>query len=93
MGSSYVIIQYKSEVKAKYVKKLQKMIDEEKLVEHNGMFFSHDKYNTEYSLYVTYESGERLELKVGSKAIDKWPVDNKKFMDYAISIIPKKNIY
>ena len=37
---------------------------------------------------ISYESGERLTLEVGSKALDKWPVDNEKFMEYAMSIIP-----
>ena len=44
------------------------------------MFYSHDESDTEYSLYVKYESGEKLRLRVGSKALGKWCVDNDKFM-------------
>ena len=92
MGSSYVILKYECEVDSAYVKKLQDMIDEAGLAEHNGMFFSHDKNDIEYSLYVVYESGERMSLKVGSKALDMWPVDNELFMNYAMSVIPEDEL-
>ena len=52
MGSSYVIIQYDQEVEGAYVQGLQKMIDEAELAGYNGMFFSHDKSDVEYSMYI-----------------------------------------
>ncbi|MCR5406794.1 MAG: hypothetical protein K6E88_08410 [Lachnospiraceae bacterium] len=87
MGSSYVIIMDSREADKAFVDGIQKLIEEEDLVSHNGMFYSHDESDTEYSLYVKYESGEKLRLRVGSKALGKWCVDNDKFMEYAMSII------
>lgn len=87
MGSSYVIISDSRKVDEDFVDGIQRLIEEENLAEHNGMFYSHNRSDTEYSLYVKYESGEKLSLRVGSKALDKWCVDNDRFMEYAMSII------
>ena len=87
MGPSYVIIQDRQEVDDSFVEGLMKLIEDNKVIENNGMFYSHDENDTEYSLYITYESRERVYIKVGSKALDKWPVDNGEFIAYAMSII------
>lgn len=91
MGSSYVIISDSREVDEDFVEGIQDLIEEEDLVSYNGMFYSHNRSDTEYSLYVKYESGEKLSLRVGSKALDKWCVDNDRFMEYAMSIIPDED--
>ena len=70
-----------------YPRSVLKLIEDNKVIENNGMFYSHDENDTEYSLYITYESRERVYIKVGSKALDKWPVDNGEFIAYAMSII------
>lgn len=90
MGSDYVIINDTTTVDDAFVQGLQAMMDEDKLAEKNGMFFSHNESDTEYSLYVRYESGERLSLKVGSKALDKWFVDSERYLDYARSVIKEE---
>ena len=87
MGSDYVVIQDTKEVDDDFVKGLQAMIDEDKLAEKNGYFFSHNENDIEYSLYVSYASGERLSIKVGSKAVDKWFIDSEKYINYARSLI------
>ena len=87
MGPSYVIISDSREVDSDFVEGIQDLIEDEDLASYNGMFYSHNRSDTEYSLYVKYESGEKLSLKVGSKALDKWCVDNDRFMEYALSII------
>lgn len=89
MGPSYIIIQYKQEVDDAFMEGVLKLLDDEKVAENNGLFYSHDKNNTEYDLYITFESHERITVRVGSKALDKWPIDNEKFIEYAMSIIPK----
>ena len=91
MGPSYVIIQDYREVDSDFVSGICDLIEEEDLASHNGMFFSHNRSDTEYSLYVKYESGEKLSLRVGSKALDKWCVDNDRFMEYAMSIIDEED--
>jgi len=50
------------------------------------LFFSHDKNDIEYSLYINFESDEYITIKVGSKALDKWPIDNEKLIEYAMSV-------
>ena len=87
MGSSYVIMRDTQEVNETFMKGLLELIEEEKVAENNGLFFSHDENDVEYSLYIRFESGERITIRVGSKALDKWPIDNEKFIDYAFSIL------
>ena len=86
MGPSYVILQDSKEVDEAFVKGLNKLLKDEKIYENNGLFFSHDKNDIEYSLYINFESDEYITIKVGSKALDKWPIDNEKLIEYAMSV-------
>ena len=92
MGPSYVIIRYSQEVDDAFMEGVLKLLDEENVAENNGLFFSHDENDSEYDLYVRFESRERITIKVGSKALDKWPIDNEKFIEYAMSIIPEEEL-
>lgn len=92
MGDSYIIIRDKQKVRKSFLKKLAKLIKEEKLNEHNGEFFSQMKNDVKNTLYVTYKSGEKIMIKVGSGALDKWCVDNDKFMELAMSVVPKSKL-
>ena len=87
MGSSYVIIQDTREVDNPFIKGLEELIKKEKVSENNGLFFSHDEDNVEYSLYIRYEDREKISIRVGSKALDKWPIDNEKFIEYAMKFL------
>ena len=91
-GDSYVIIQDKRKVKKSFIKKLVKLIKKGNLCEHNGEFFSQMKNDVKNSLSVTYASGERLSIRAGSGALDRWCVNNDKFMELAMSVVPKSKL-
>lgn len=86
MGPSYIIVHDTQEVDESFIKGLMELLKEEKVSENNGLFFSHDENDIEYSLYIRYESGEMISIRVGSKALDKWPINNEKFIEYVRSI-------
>jgi len=92
MGDSMVIIRHNATVDRDYIKGLEKLIADEELYKSNGFFMSNDKNDVFYSLNAEYENGEELSVKVGSKAVDKWCVKEKKFLEYALSIIPKEHL-
>ena len=92
MGPSYVIIRDSQEVDNSFIEGVLKLLDDEKVAENNGMFFSHDENDSEYYLYITFDSREKIYIRAGSKALDKWPLDNKKFIDYAMSIISLEDL-
>ena len=92
MGDSYVILMDTRTVDQSFVDGLIKLIEEEKLLERNGFFKSTRKEDSENSVYATFESGERLSIRVGSEALDLWGIDNDKFFGYALSVIPKEEL-
>ena len=92
MGDSYVILMDERTVDQSFVDGLIKLIEEEKLLERNGFFKSTREEDTDNSVYATFTSGERLSIRVGSEALDLWGIDNDKFFEYALSIIPKEEL-
>ena len=90
MGDSYVIIQYKTQVDNKFAKGLAAILKDDSILMHNGEFFSDRESNIEYSLYARFISKEKISIKVGNTALDKWNIDEKAILDYALKIIPKK---
>lgn len=89
-GDSYIIIQDKQTVDQDFIDGLVKLIQDEKLAEKNGMFYSTRKDDVYNSLYVTFASREKLYIRAGSEALDHWCVDTDKFFDYALSIVPEE---
>jgi len=92
MGDSYVILMDERTVDQSFVDGLIKLIEDEKLLERNGFFKSTREEDTENSVYATFITGERLSIRVGSEALDLWGIDNNKFFDYALSVIPKEEL-
>ena len=90
MGDSYIILRHETEVDEEYVKGLVELVKTEIILSNNGAFFSDREGNIEYSLYVTFESHEKVSIRVGNTALDRWCVDNEKFMEYALKLVPEE---
>ena len=82
MGDSYVAASVKKNVDAGFALQLARFISRQGLPSHNGYYRSNSRSLPGYSLFVSYESGEKLSIRAGGNAADSCIFDLKSLMEY-----------
>ncbi|GEM_PF-2141712 len=83
MGSSYIFCDFSGQVTEDYMRGLAKLIGEQKIAEHNGMYLTNNENFKSWSLTAEYASGEKLELYRDGRPALECPFSIKAFLDYA----------
>ena len=83
MGESYVICQYNETVSEEYVKGLAKLLQDQNVPAYNGWNKTNNEHFHSWSLYVTYESGEKLQLSAYGRPSLECPFSIYAFLQYA----------
>ena len=81
-GDSYIIWQHSGEVSEEFVRGLARLIKDQKIAEKNGYRMSNNEDVIGWGLYVTYASGEKLELSADGRPALECPFSINAFLEY-----------
>lgn len=82
-GSSYIIMDVRQEADAEYMRSLAEFLCGEDIAGHNGYYMKNAVNKAGYSLYVTFDSGERLSIQASGDPGDTCVFSLPALVEYA----------